>query len=176
MRPLHNRDWGFDTNCFVCEPRNELGLRIPFFRDGDRVVATFSFDATYSGAPNYAHGGILLAVLDEAMAWATIALAGKVALTKHTSSEFLRPVRLVDQHEVEARVDAIDEMIHTSAVIRDGRGRTCVSAHATFVPLGPAQFRDATGTDPSDAVVTLVADSETEQQTRRGADDSGRGR
>jgi acyl-coenzyme A thioesterase PaaI-like protein len=173
MRPLHNRDWGFDTNCFVCEPRNELGLRIPFFSDGDRVVASFSLDVTYSGAPNYAHGGILLAVLDEAMAWATIALAGKIALTKHTSSEFLRPVRLLNEHDVEARVDAIDDTIHTSAMLRDGRGRTCVSAHATFVPLGPAQFRDATGAEPSDAIVSLLADSETEQQLRSGADDSG---
>jgi hypothetical protein len=25
MRPRHNRDWGFETNCFLCEPANAIG-------------------------------------------------------------------------------------------------------------------------------------------------------
>ena len=40
---LHNDDWGYESNCFVCEARNEGGLRIPFFhdQDTDTVVAEF---------------------------------------------------------------------------------------------------------------------------------------
>lgn len=33
LRRLHNEDWGFDSNCFVGEPRNDGGLRIPFDHD-----------------------------------------------------------------------------------------------------------------------------------------------
>lgn len=33
LRRLHNEDWGFDSNCFVCEPRNDGGLQIPFHHD-----------------------------------------------------------------------------------------------------------------------------------------------
>lgn len=131
---------------------------MPFFSDGDRVVARFSLDDAYSGAPRYVHGGVVLAVLDEAMAWATIAIAGKLAVTKRTSSEFMRPVRVGCEHEVEAFVDAAGDVITTSALLRDDRGRLCVSAFATFVALGPAQFRDATGTEPSGSAAVMLAE------------------
>jgi hypothetical protein len=38
---LLNSRWGFESNCFVCEERDDSGLRIPFFhdRDDDAVVA-----------------------------------------------------------------------------------------------------------------------------------------
>ncbi len=73
-RRLHNEDWGFDSNCFVCEPRNDGGLQIPFHHDLERdlVAATFTLGDRFSGAPSYVHGGVTLAVLDEAVAWATI--------------------------------------------------------------------------------------------------------
>ena len=74
---LHNDDWGYETNCFVCEATNERGLRIPFFHDdeADVVVAELHLGHAFSGAPTLLHGGIVLAVLDEAMAWAAIAIA-----------------------------------------------------------------------------------------------------
>ena len=158
MRRLHNRDWGFETNCFVCEPSNDQGLRIPFFVDGDRVVARFSLDDEFSGAPKYVHGGVVLAVLDEAMAWASIAIAGKVAVTKQTSTEFARPVRVGLEQEVEAFAEAVDATIATRALLRDDRGNLCASAHATFVPLGPAQLHDATGAEPSATITQMLAD------------------
>jgi hypothetical protein len=63
---LHNEDWGFETNCFVCEPRNDQGLRIPFFHDTelDVVFADFELSNVFSGAPTLVHGGVTLAVLD----------------------------------------------------------------------------------------------------------------
>jgi acyl-coenzyme A thioesterase PaaI-like protein len=72
---IHNEDWGFESNCFVCEPKNGHGLRIPFFHDTDTdvVFADFELGRDFSGAPSLVHGGLLLAVLDEAMAWACIA-------------------------------------------------------------------------------------------------------
>ena len=53
MIRLHNDDWGYETNCFVCEPRNERGLQIAFFHDVDRSVVTaeFELDDAHSGAP-----------------------------------------------------------------------------------------------------------------------------
>jgi len=32
---LHNDDWGMETNCFVCEPKNGTGLQLPFFHNHD---------------------------------------------------------------------------------------------------------------------------------------------
>ena len=37
LQPLTNAGWGFETNCFVCEPSNLLGLRIPYFLDEEAL-------------------------------------------------------------------------------------------------------------------------------------------
>ena len=57
-RRLTNEQWGFSSNCFVCEPTNGAGLRIPFFHDTERDVVTAEFDLTdaFSGTPSYVHG------------------------------------------------------------------------------------------------------------------------
>jgi uncharacterized protein (TIGR00369 family) len=147
---LENARWGFESNCFVCEPRNAAGLRIPFEHDDAAGVvrAAFTLDDRFSGAPTYVHGGVVLAVLDEAMSWATIAVGGVFAVTNETSTRFLRPVRVGRDHAVEARVDeAADDRLETSASVLDTKGRVCAEARATFVPLGPAQAVDAIGTE-----------------------------
>lgn len=150
LRRLHNESWGFETNCFVCEPRNGGGLQIPFHHDldTDTVVADFTLSETFSGAPTYLHGGVILAVLDEAMAWATIALAGRFAFTAETTTKFLQPVRVGEPHSVEARLRAYEgERIDTSAEVRDGHGELCATATASFSVLGVAQAIEATGAD-----------------------------
>lgn len=40
MEALTNERWGFESNCFVCEPRNDTGLRIPFFHDAASGTVT----------------------------------------------------------------------------------------------------------------------------------------
>lgn len=147
---MHNEDWGFDSNCFVCEPRNDGGLQIPFHHDLERdlVVATFSLGDRFSGAPSYVHGGVTLAVLDEAMAWATIAIGGKFAVTAETTTHFHRPVLVGKTYTVEARLTAQrPEQIEASAQITFGEGKVCAEATATFSILGEAQAMHATGAD-----------------------------
>jgi len=150
LRRLHNEDWGFDSNCFVCEPRNDGGLRIPFQHDSanDTVVACFTLGPRFSGAPSYVHGGVTLAVLDEAMAWATIAVGGKFATTTETTTRFLRPVRVGRTYAVVARLGAqADADMQTSAQVLDHKDRVCAEATATFTVLSAAQAVDALGTE-----------------------------
>ena len=145
---LHNETWGFDSNCFVCEPKNQLGLRIPFHHDDERdlVVAEFTLGNTFSGAPTLVHGGVSLAILDEAQSWATIAVAKKFAVTGETTSRFHRPVRLDKTYRVEAKVDErSDEKLRTSAAILDHKDRACVESEAIFIVLSEAVAADAIG-------------------------------
>lgn len=134
IRALTNDDWGFTTNCFVCEAGNDAGLRIPFFHDtdADSVFADFELDDRFSGAPNWAHGGVSFAICDEAMAWATIAIHHKWAVTRTSSASFERPIVIGERYRCEARVDDHDEAhVTTSAVIRRvSSGRACVSTTA----------------------------------------------
>ena len=152
---LDNATWGFESNCFVCEPANEQGLRIPFFFDDDAgtVFADFSLDAGFSGAPTYAHGGITLAILDEAMAWAAIAVGKAFAVTQTTTTSFLRPVRIGSTYRVEAKVDEMEEggVLELSAVVRNEQGKPCAEGQARFVQLTADQAASAIGVRPAGA-------------------------
>lgn len=153
MEALTNERWGFESNCFVCEPRNDAGLRIPFFHDQESgtVTATFTLDDRFSGAPSYLHGGVLLAVLDEAMAWATIAVAHRWAVTGETTTRFEHPVRVGRTYTVTARITGPvpdhAATLEASAEITDHKDRRCAASSATFVVLGEAQAADAAGVD-----------------------------
>ena len=149
VRPLTNAGWGFDSMCFVCEDANERGLRIPFFSDDEAgtVFADFTLTEAFSGAPALAHGGILMAICDEAMCWATI-VAGTWALTAGNAHRFLRPVRLGRPYRVEARVAGRDGSgIRTTATVTSATtGKVAVEAEALFSLIGSAQASEAIGT------------------------------
>ncbi len=165
-RALTNAGWGFSSMCFVCEEANEHGMRIPFFHDDEAgtVTADFTLGDAFSGAPALVHGGILMALCDEAMCWASIVVAETWALTAGNTHRFLRPVRLHRPYRVEARIVGRDQAgLHASAVITScpvtggakvtgssevagsSRSRVAVEAEALFSPIGSAQAADAIG-------------------------------
>ncbi len=156
--PLLNENWGFDSNCFVCEARNPTGLRIPFHHDTERdeVVAEFNLGDEFSGAPSYVHGGISLSILDEAQAWATIAVGGKFAVTSRTSTAFERPVLVGRDYHVAAAVTTVtDDTIETRAQITFGPDdKVCAVSTAAFTVLSAANAVGALGAD-----VTGTADA-----------------
>lgn len=122
------------------------------------MTATFDLGDAFSGAPTWVHGGIVLAVLDEAMAWATIALARCFAATRDTATTFERPVRVGRPHRVEARVVERDgELLRTVATIHDGKERVCARAAATFVALGEARAAQAVGAEITGDAATYLA-------------------
>ena len=150
VKPLTNDGWGVTSNCFVCEERNDAGLGIRFHHDlgRDLVVATFSLDDRFSGAPRYLHGGVSLAILDEAMAWAAIAIAGKFVVTQETTSRFERPVMVGREHCVHAWIiGGDDRQVRTFGEILDCDGNQCVIAEATFAVLDLEQATEAAGAE-----------------------------
>ena len=147
---LENSRWGFESNCFVCEAGNEHGMRLRFFHDdnADLVFADYTLGDEYSGAPTYVHGGITLAVLDEAMAWAGIAVGAKFAVTHETSATFDYPVRVGRPYRVEARLtERAPERFAAEGVVLDAKDRPCVRARCTLVVLSAARAADALGTE-----------------------------
>ncbi len=159
MERLDNSRWGLESNCFVCEEKNPGGLRVPFFADRDQrvVTASFTLDDRFSGAPAYVHGGVVLAILDEAMAWATIALAGCFAVTKETTTRFKAAVMVGQGYEVRARIVGDDGTeLDCRAEVIDGDGETCAEASATFVALGPAQALEAAGAEMPEGARAFV--------------------
>ncbi len=151
--PLDAARFGFDSQCFVCDTTNTRGLQVPFFLDteADVVFAEFTLPAEFSGAPTLVHGGATLALIDEAMSWATIAIEERFAFTKETSARFDWPIRLDVPDRLEARItDADHTRIRTEAVVLDAKSRARVTATASMAVLDVGQAVDATGPTVSD--------------------------
>ena len=145
--------FGFDSRCFVCDDTNPRGLQVPFFEDPDAgiVFADFELAAEFSGAPTLVHGGVTLALIDEAMSWATIALARTFAYTGETTTRFEWPVRLGRPYRVEARVaDQAERRITTEATVLDAKRRPCITATASMIVLDPEQGAQAIGQPVTD--------------------------
>ncbi len=146
-KPLTNA-FAFDTRCFVCDQDNEGGLRQRFFLDDElgRVVAEFVPSADHSGAPNYAHGGVSMAILDDAMAWAIIAMKERFGLTRKVEVDFIRPVPVGVAHEVQAWIDSFEgRSLVARAELRNPEGKLCVAAKARYTILTLQEAEQAIG-------------------------------
>lgn len=135
---LSNDGFDWPSNCFVCEQSNSHGLRIPFFHDTEtnEVHADFRLDDAFSGAPTFLHGGVSLAIADEAMAWVPIAVLRRFAVTVETSTRFKRPVLVDRDHRVVARIAGRDDdMLELEAEILDVDGAVCTTSKASFLAL-----------------------------------------
>src|SRR5579864_3726600 len=65
--PMELNDTTDYQRCFVCGQRNPFGLHLVFRVEGDSVVADFQPREEHQGFPGVIHGGIVAAVLDEAL-------------------------------------------------------------------------------------------------------------
>lgn len=80
------------NRCFGCSEANPVGLHLNFMLAEDRtVVCEHTVGDLYEGPKGYVHGGMIATLLDETMSKAVRA-HGLVAMTRHLSVDYLRPV------------------------------------------------------------------------------------
>ncbi|MHB1674558.1 MAG: PaaI family thioesterase [Acidobacteriaceae bacterium] len=86
---------GLVHHCFGCAQENRTGLRLRFNETPDNggVASEFRVPRRFEGPPGHVHGGIIATILDEAMGKVN-RRKGIVALTRHMSIDYLRPVPL----------------------------------------------------------------------------------
>ena len=75
--------------CVVCGQENPFGLHLEFQTDGDVSTAQWTASVGWESFKGVIHGGVICAVLDEAMSHAIIA-AGYEALTAEMRVRFRR--------------------------------------------------------------------------------------
>lgn len=109
------------NRCFVCGPDNPAGLRLRFRWEGEAAVAEFVPGEEHVGWERVVHGGILAAVLDDAMG-NVFSLRGYQALTARMEVRYRKPVRPGDRLVVRAWLAAEDaRTLRTRAELsRDG--------------------------------------------------------
>src|SRR3954454_19180552 len=125
-----------DHACFGCGDDNPIGLRLRFAPDERGVKAAFIPSPNHQGFQDLVHGGIISAVLDEAMAWAT-ARAGVWAVTGEMRVRFRQPLKIGEPTSVVARVSGARGRFVTAAaeLRRDCDSSPVATASATFVKV-----------------------------------------
>lgn len=126
-----------DGRCFACGPENEIGLHLRFERlDDDGVCARATLGPEFQGWKGIAHGGIALALLDEAMAHAAGA-AGYRGVTASMNARFRKPVPLGARIRIEGRVQWVRRsVLEIHASVTDDAGAVLVEAEGRFVAQG----------------------------------------
>ncbi len=133
-----------DGNCFACGPANPIGMHVHFDRaaDGEGVRAAVELEPHYQGWRGIAHGGIVMALLDEAMAHAA-GFAGHRGVTAHVSVRFRKPVPLEKPIEVRGRVTwRRRNVLGVDARVFDAAGTLLAHAEGSFVSRGALDAAD----------------------------------
>ncbi len=116
MKKMNHKSIPVFPNCFVCGKSNPKGLQMDFFLHKKKSEAKFIGDKTHLGYENLVHGGIISAILDDAIIWASYALMGSFGITAELNVRFLKPVHINKEFII------IGEMIEDKGKIWIGKG------------------------------------------------------
>ena len=127
-----------DGRCFACGPYNADGLHMHFEPAGEgRVRAEITLPPRFQGWRGTAHGGIVMMLLDEAMAYACGAI-GERAMTASMQLRFRAPVPLGKPLVVTGEVKwKRRHVIALEAAISDTAGTVLAGAEGSFISQGP---------------------------------------
>jgi acyl-coenzyme A thioesterase PaaI-like protein len=119
-------------NCFVCGQKNRSGLKLKFRREGNTIRSEFVPGKEHEGWNSITHGGILTAVMDDAMAYG-IYFKGIVGFTAKMEIRFRKPVtigtRLLIYGEI---VSEKEKHVMTRSWITFEDGELAAEAKAVF--------------------------------------------
>lgn len=94
---LEDRNW-----CFGCGNNNPIGLHLKFTEIPKGVRTIFVPEPKHEGYKDITHGGIISALLDEALAWACKRY--KKIITVSLEIKFCRPIRTGKPVFIEAKI------------------------------------------------------------------------
>ncbi len=133
--------------CVICDNNasNPRSLKLCLFWDetNRQVRIPCEADESWCGYDKVVHGGIVAALLDEAMAWAVRQHTGDWAFTAECSLRFKQPVRAGKAYTVIGGVSAAGKRKITAyGCVLDAEGAVAAKASASFLPAkGRAKLR-----------------------------------
>lgn len=126
--PLRHHDL-----CFGCGQANLFGLQLELERAGDGVEGRFFVKQDHQGPPGHAHGGVIAAALDEAMALLVFE-RGTFAVTGRLEIDLVAPAPVGTFVQVTARLEEEGERTLALAAEATGEGGgRLATARGTFV-------------------------------------------
>jgi acyl-coenzyme A thioesterase PaaI-like protein len=124
--------------CFGCGQANLFGLQLELSAAEGGVEGRFFVKQDHQGPPGYAHGGVITAALDEAMALLLFA-ERTFAVTARLEVDLLAPAPVGAFVAVSARVEAAEgRKLRLAADAHGEGGERIASATGTFVRVSGA--------------------------------------
>jgi acyl-coenzyme A thioesterase PaaI-like protein len=119
--------------CFGCGTENPIGLRLTFRRAAGGVRAEFRPRPEYQGWDNMLHGGIILTMLDETLAYAALFAVGP-AVTAEIQARLRRPASMAGVFDLYGEVTrARLGLVQAHATITDEQGLLIAEADGKFM-------------------------------------------
>lgn len=120
--------------CFGCGQANLFGLQLELERAGAGVAGRFFVKQDHQGPPGYAHGGVIAAALDEAMAL-LLHDEGIHAVTRGMELELTAPAPVGSYVAVRAELVRRDGRSIALRAAAEGDAGPVAAARGTFVEL-----------------------------------------
>lgn len=135
-----------DGNCFACGVDNPSGLHLRFEPEGDEGVrACVRIPARFQGWKGVVHGGIVMTLLDEAMAHAA-ARTGTAGFTASVSVRFRGAAPVERALELYGRVvERRRNVVTVESRLEDDEGSVLCEASGKFVGKGTLEDARALG-------------------------------
>src|SRR5256884_5732443 len=136
MARLSGLGFDFQHWCFACGQLNPGGLRLDFEVSRGRAEARYTARQRHQGYDGLLHGGVVTALLDEAMGWA-IFHQGIWGVTAKINVSFRLPVPVGEEIRVVVEVTRDRaRLIETHGTVSPGPdGDVLAEAEATVLPM-----------------------------------------
>ncbi len=125
-----------DGHCFVCGPKNPIGLKLDFSFDGKTITTEFVPKKEHQGYMNIVHGGIIATLLDEVMVKLAIEL-GMPAVTAQMDTRLKKALHIGEKITVSAEIlEARKKLLIASAKAVTVDGTVIAEAKGKLVKIG----------------------------------------
>jgi acyl-coenzyme A thioesterase PaaI-like protein len=123
--------------CFGCGQDNPIGLKLKFQWDGKTARAEFTPQEFYQGWPGMVHGGILICLLDEAMAYAAV-FEGVNSVTARIQVDLKRPAAINEPLVITSSMTRKSrKLVETKAAVALKDGTVVAEGTATHYVVSP---------------------------------------
>ena len=123
-------------NCFVCGQENPKGLQRKFILQNGKSQTKFIGDKSHMGYENIVHGGIISALLDDAIIWASYAFMGSFGVTAELTVRFIKPVPINKKFIINGEIlEDKGRLWIGSGCMKDESGNVYAAAKARIIPI-----------------------------------------
>ncbi|MBC8321555.1 MAG: PaaI family thioesterase [Bacteroidetes bacterium] len=121
-------------NCFGCSPKNDLGLKMNFFEDGDYLICDWEPNGLLQGYHNVLHGGIQATLMDEIGSWFVQVKIKTAGVTSKMNIRYIHPVSIGDGN-IKLRASLLQKrrnLVDVKVELFDTSEKLCANGELTY--------------------------------------------